>query len=405
MKPSTLHRLLAVVTAWCITTWWEDSRLLLSNDGLYATAGFADGVHYPGRWSLFDPLSDPGVVRLVLFLGFAFCAFLFARPKKAIGIGSLVGLFVCVASLNARAPFAISSAEMYLAVLLFWVAIGSIIGWSGHMLRAFRIQIAMVYLSPLLIRFFHGGKTWINGSALRLVVDNPDGRRGPFGSLARHLPDGVLSLATWGTLVAEALAVMLLVALVVKTRVSESLRRRITGLVVLLHVSIALVCGLWFFSAVAMIGFVAAVRLQKAEKTTPCTGFVPWSIAACVVTWTFLSVSGSPAASAGAQRNIAAYAVRGAGITQVWGVFSPNPPRVERWIEIIDGAGNVLVDSRTEGERVRKLAQNVRSQPDGLLARAWLLAMCSDDPASLRVTVRTPDARRVEPANQCVVNP
>ncbi|MFM7411154.1 MAG: hypothetical protein ACKO3L_10220 [Actinomycetota bacterium] len=146
--------------------------------------------------------------------------------------------------MNTRAPFAISSAEMYLAVLLFWVAIGSIIGWSVHMLRAFRIQIAVVYLSPLLIRFFRGGETWIDGSALRLVVDNPEGRRGPFGSLVRHLPDAVLSIATWGTLVVESL-----------------------------HACIALICGLWFFSAVAVIGLIAAVRLLEGDRSVPHTWF------------------------------------------------------------------------------------------------------------------------------------
>lgn len=392
MKPSTLHRLLAVATAWCLTAWWADSRLLLSDEGLYATAGFADGVDYPGRWSVFDPVSDPGVVRLVLVLGFTFCGLLFVRPKKATGIGCLVALFVSVASLNARAPFAISSAEMYLAVLLFWVAMGSIIGWSRHMLRAFRIQISVVYLSPLLIRFFHGGETWIDGSALRLVVDNPEGRRGPFGSLARHLPDAVLSVATWGTLVVEALAVLLLLAVAVD-RVPEALQRRIIGLVVLLHTCIALICGLWFFSAVAIVGLLAAVRLQWSDESTPRAWFVPWTIAACVVVWSFLSVSDAPAVAAAQQRNVASYVVRGAGITQVWGVFSPNPPRLERWLEIIDVEGNLLVDSRRESPRMRKLAQNVRSQPDGLLGRAWLSTLCSAGAVRLDIVTRRPDTR------------
>jgi hypothetical protein len=385
LKPSTLHRLLAVVTAWCITSWWDPSRLLLSDEGLYATAGFADGVHYPGRWSVFDSLSAPSAVRLTLAVGLALCIVLFVRPTKVAGIGCLAALFVCAASLNARAPFAISSAEMYLAVLLFWATIASVIGWSNHMIRAFRIQVALVYLSPLLIRFCHGGETWIDGSALRLVVDNRDGRRGPIGSIVRHLPDAVLSIATWGTLVVEALAVLLLLALaVVADRVPESLRRRVTGLVVLLHALIALVCGLWFFSAVAVIGLNAAVRLQESQKSVRHTLFVPWSIVACVVVWSFLSVSEAPAVAAGAQRNIAAYVVRGAGITQVWGVFSPNPPRVERWVEIADDKGNVVVDSRTDGERIRKLAQNVRSQPDGPLAETWLSVLCGerDSPGS-----------------------
>lgn len=352
--------------------------MLLSDDGLHASAGFTDSVHYPGRWSMFDPMSAPTVVRVVLATSFALCLVLFLRPTKWISIGSLAALFVSVASLNARAPYAISSAEMYLAAVLFWATLGSVIGWSGNMLRAFRVQIVVVYLSPLLIRFFHGGETWIDGSALRRVVDNPDLRRGPLGSMVEHLPDTALSLATWGTLAVEVGVVVLLVGLVaVPGRITETLRQRIVGFAVGLHVCIALVCGLWFFSAVAILGLLAAVRPQQAESMSLRLWFVPWSVAACVVVWTCLSVSGSPAVAAGKQRNIAAYVVRGAGITQVWGVFSPNPPRAQRWIEMLDANEAVIIDSRTANERIRKLAQNVWSRPDGALGFAWLGFECA----------------------------
>ena len=380
--------------------------MLLSDAGLHATTGFTDGVHYPGRWSLFDALSTPTGVRLVLAVAFVLCVVLFVRPTKWISIGGLAALFVCMASLNARAPFAISSAEMYLAVVLFWATLGSIIGWPGYMLRAFRVQISVVYLSPLLIRFVHGGDTWIAGSALRRVVDNPDLRRGPLGSIVELLPDAALSLATWGTLAVEAGVVVLLVGLVaVPGRIPPVVRQRVVGLAVALHVCIALVCGLWFFSAIAILGLLAAVRPQQAEAMSPRLWVVPWSVAACVVAWTFLSVSASPAVAAGQQRNVAAYVVRGAGITQVWGVFSPNPPRNERWVEIVDDEGNVLVDSRADGERVRKLAQNVRTRPDGLLARAWLAALCTTGTIRLDVVTRDPDARSTAVSLGCPVDP
>jgi len=138
---------------------------------------------------------------------------------------------------------------------------------------------------------------------------------------------------------------------------------------------------------------------------SPRLWVVPWSVAACVVVWTFLSVSESPAVAAGQQRNVAAYMVRGAGITQVWGVFSPNPPRNERWVEIIDDAGNVLVDSRGDGERIRKLAQNVRARPDGLLARAWLAALCTTGTIRLDVVTRDPDVRSTAVSLGCPADP
>ena len=327
---------------------------------------------------MFDALSSPFGVRLLIVLAIAGCAMLFAGPTKVIGMTSLVAVFVCAASLNARAPFAISSAEMFLVVLLFWAVLGSILGWSTHTIRAFRIQVALVYLTPLLIRFLHGGDTWINGSALRMVVDNADARRGPLGSLVRHLPDAVLSAATWGTLFVECAVVVLLIAVaLLPDRIPRSFRRCVTALAVTLHVCIALVCGLWFFSAVALVGLLAAASLESNDAAVSTRGLLALPMIACVVVWNILSISSSPAVAAGEQRNIAAFVVRGTGITQVWGVFSPNPPRRQRWVEILDDNETVLIDSRTANNRIRKLAQNVRSQPDGLLGSAWLRYECA----------------------------
>lgn len=97
--------------------------------------------------------------------------------------------------------------------------------------------------------------------------------------------------------------------------------------------------------------------------------------------------------------------VRGAGITQVWGVFSPNPPRLERWVEIIDGSGNLLIDSRGESPRMRKLVQNVRSQPDGLLGRAWLSTLCSAGAVRLDIVTRRPDTRDDALSFDCTFQP
>lgn len=335
---------------------------------------------------MFDALSSSLGVRLLIALSIAGCAMLFARPTKVIGMTSLVVVFVCAASLNARAPFAISSAEMYLVVLLFWAMLGSILGWSTHTIRALRIQVALVYLTPLLIRFLHGGDTWINGSALRRVVDSADGGWAPLRSPVRGLPDAVLSLATWGTLLTEGAVVVLLVgATLSRDRIPYSFRRCVTALAITLHVCIALVCGLWFFSGVAIVGLLAALCLESDDTVDPKRGAVSWAMIACVVVWSFLSISSAPAVAAGEQRNLAAFVVRGAGITQVWGVFSPDPPRVQRWAEILDEDATVMIDSRRANNRIRKLAQNVRSRPDGLLARAWLGALCRSGSVSLGI--------------------
>ena len=395
-----------MVAAWSFATWWGDSRLLLSDDGLYATEGFAEGVHYPGRWSVFDALASPTGVRLLIVVAVLSCAALFVRPTKVIGVASLVAVFVCAASLNARAPFAISSAEMYLVVLLFWAVLGSILGWSTHSIRALRIQVVLVYLMPLLIRFLHGGDTWIDGSALRNVVDNADARRGPLGPLVRHLPDAVLSAATWGTLLIECTVVVLLLGMTVfSDRIPRSFRRGVISLAITLHVCIAVVCGLWFFSTVAIVGLLAATGLEFDDAADPRRGAVSWAMIACVVVWSFLSISSSPAVAAGEQKNLAALAVRGSGITQVWAVFSPNPPRMQRWVEIIDDNATVIIDSRRASNRLRKLAQNVRSHPDGLLARSWLGALCRSGSVSLGLVSADPRVRTEALRADCARQP
>jgi len=366
----------------------------LSDQGLYAAEGLIEGVGYPGRWSVFDALSWPNGVRLLIVAAFGACAALLVRPARALGAGALVGLFVCAASLNARAPFAISSAEMYLVVLLFWAVLGSVLGWSVHMVRALRIQVALVYLMPLSIRFLHGGDTWINGSALRLVVDNPDVGRGPLGPLVGRLPDALLSVATWGTLLVEGAAALMLIGTVLfSNRIPASLRRVVLALAVALHMCIAAVCGLWFFSVVAILGLCGAMRLEPDESAVSRRGAPAWAVIACVVVWSCLNISSAPAVAAGEQRNLAAFVVRGVGITQVWGVFSPNPPRTQRWIEILDETGSLILDSRTANDRIRKLAQNVRSRPDGVLSSAWLRYECARrDATMLAIRVRSSTA-------------
>jgi hypothetical protein len=45
--------------------------------------------------------------------------------------------------------------------------------------------------------------SWVDGTALARVLDNPLARPGPVREVLRALPDGVLRLATWGTLALE----------------------------------------------------------------------------------------------------------------------------------------------------------------------------------------------------------
>lgn len=361
---------------------------MLSDDGLYSFGGFRDGVEFPGRWSLVDVAGAPTMVRVFILVSLVACLVVFLRPDGHLAVAGMVWMFAAVVSFNSRAPYALSAAEMYLAVLLFWALIAIFDRGSVLAQRLLRLQVAVVYAMPIVIRLSQGGDTWVDGSAVRLVVENATGHGGPLTSFVSHLPDVVLRAATWTTLVVESMIVVILVTLVVRpARVAPSVRCAARRIGVALHVAIALVCGLWFFSAVALVGLVACLGRDSESTGRKTVGFLATVMACCVLTWNGLSVSSSPAVSAGAQRTVAAYAVRGAGITQVWGVFSPNPPKTSRWIELVDDEGRVIVDSRRSGDRIRKLGQNVGSRPTGTLAQAWLSAECRPRGVTLVVVV------------------
>jgi hypothetical protein len=361
---------------------------LLSDVGVHASDRVAAGIEFPGRWSVFDTFGSAVGVTTVLIVALLASAVVVVRPAWRGATVSTAILFVCLASLNSRAPFAVSSAEMYLVVLSFWVLVASGTKVSTSFLRMLRCQVGLVYAIPLAIRFFRGGDSWLNGSAIRRVVDNQGIGRGPLADVVSHLPDFVLVVATWGVLALEVAIVVVVFAMVaVPTKVPVAIRNLTLRVGLVLHFFIALVCGLWFFSAVAGLGLAAALCLRS-EATTSRVRMAPaFVVTLCVVCWNILSISASPATAAGQQRNVASFVVRGLGITQVWGVFSPNPPRVDRWVEIVDERGRIVVGSRRATDRIRKLAQNVIAQPIGPLAEAWLAAECRTGAVGLVVGV------------------
>jgi hypothetical protein len=386
-------RWIGVVSIWALFGWWIQSRLLLSNEGLHGNADLSALVGYRLRWSIFDALSSPIQVRLGLVLGLcAALAVVFGRRRCNRSIG-LVVLFVTFASLNARAPYALSSAEMYLTVLVFWFLVVNLFPSERGVISAARLQVAMVYTVPLIIRFTRGGDTWINGSAVRRVVENPSAAHGPLAGLVEQLPGGVLRVSTWGVLVVEVcLAVLLAITAILPSQVSSVVRRR--GLVagIVLHALIGLVCGLWFFSAVAVLGLSVLLLPDGTERRLG--SWISVLVIVCILSWNVRTIATNAAVAASRFDDPTARVVRGLGLTQVWSVYSPNPPRDERWVEIREGS-EVVVDSRHEGDRIRKLAQNVATSRSSTLAGAWLKSTCSPEPRDL-VVVRSSNGNRAE---------
>ena len=342
---------------------------------MHSNRKVADVVHYPWRWSIFDVVDSPAVTRIVLVA--AIIAGLTTAISRRITarIGAMIITFLVLASLTARAPFAVSSAEMYLTALVFWVIVVDLSRNHHWAVAAMRLQVTLVYAVPLVIRLTQGGDSWLDGSAIRRVVDNRVSASGIAVSLVRSLPDFVLSAGTWAVLIVEALlAVVLAVVALAPGRVASKRRRKVFTVGVVLHFAIALVCGLWFFSAVAIAGLGVLLVSDGERRRSAVALFAPIVMFAVLV-WNIQTISSTPALTAGQRHNPASFAVRGAGLTQMWSVFSPNPPRATTWVEIRRDE-EVIVDSREANDRIRKLAQNVAAASSTTLADAWLASMC-----------------------------
>jgi hypothetical protein len=365
-----------LLSVWSIIGWWSDSRLLLSDDGLHVNRKVAELVDHPWRWSIFDVIDSPIGVRTVLVVGVIAGLVIAISRRNVLRCGASIIVFLVLASLTARAPFAVSSAEMYLAALVFWLILINLSRNHRWGVASVRLQVGLVYAIPLVIRLTQGGDSWIDGSAIRRVVDNRVSASGVAVSLVRPMPDVVLSVGTWAVLIVEALlAVVLAVVAAVPGRVSFGLRHKAFVVGVTLHLAIALVCGLWFFSAVAIVGLATLLIPDGREQRRLAVGALAPVVMLVVLVWNIQSISSTPALTAGQRHNPVSFTVRGLGLTQIWSVFSPNPPRATTWVELRRDE-QLLVDSREANDRIRKLAQNVAASSSTTLADAWLSAMC-----------------------------
>jgi hypothetical protein len=370
-----LARAIGCVAVWSIIGWWSDSRLLLSDDGMHSNRRVADVVDYPWRWSIFDVFDSPIGVRTVLVAGIIAGLMTAISRRIVVRIGASIIVFLVLASLTARAPFAVSSAEMYLPALVFWLILIDLSRNHRWAVAATRLQVALVYAVPLVIRLTQGGDSWLDGSAIRRVVDNRVSAMGIAVSLVRSMPDVVLSVGTWAVLIVEALlAVVLVVVALAPGRASFEFRRTVFVIGVVLHLLIALVCGLWLFSAVAIAGLGVLLVSDGERRRSAVALFAPIVMFAVLV-WNIQTISSTPALTAGQRHNPVSFVVRGVGLTQMWSVFSPNPPRATTWVEIRRD-DEVIADSREANDRIRKLAQNVAAGSSTTLANAWLASMC-----------------------------
>lgn len=393
-----MTRLVGALSVWSIIGWWSDSRLLLSDRGLYADGNVAELVDYPWRWSIFDVLDSVAAVRIVMIVGMIAGLVMVATGRARVRVGAAIVVFLTLASLTARAPFAVSSAEMYLTTLVFWAALIELSRGNRSAIAAMRLQVGMVYAIPVIIRMTQGGDSWIDGNAIRRVVDNEVAGAGIAAGVARSMPDFVLSLGTWAVLIVEILLSLLLALVAVAPqRVPAQWRRLGIRVGVALHVCIALVCGLWFFSAVAIAGLATVVTSDGVQRRSG-VGAIAVALVSVVVVWNIQTISSAPAVTAGRRDNPVSHVTRGLGLTQVWSVFSPNPPRAATWVEIRRD-GRLVIDTRDANDRIRKLAQNVAASSSSTLADAWLSSRCEEGNYVLivvRSTGRESSPRRAE---------
>ena len=368
---------LAVLVSLSAWGWWQDGELLLSGSGIHGYSSISSQMHYTMRWTVLDGFNNWWIVQLLLAALVGAIWFAAVTPERKWRRLSLLTCFILVVSFNARTPLVVSSPEIIVAVLVFWVMLLELSDWESRVLRAAQVQMALVFISPLILRFAYGTGVWPSGDAVSVIVHNDAVSRGWLAGAARGLPEPALRVITFVVIAIElAAGLSLLAAAVLSGVLKQRWRFRVWVSVCVLQVGIALTCGLWTISFAVALAASLVLASGRAVPRLDVFGLVARMALVCVVVLNALSLSSQPAQSAAAQRNAAAHTTRALGIWQVWSTFSPDPTAAQRWVELRDGNGAIMVDSRDAGSKIRKLAQSVMLESRGALADAWGRVAC-----------------------------
>ena len=246
-----------VVLAWTLTV-AHDAGAFFGDDGIVPGALGTRGA----SWTLLDVWSGDAAVTLLLIV--LACAGVCLIVGQSTRLSALV-VFLAIASLERRDPFAFNSGDGLLRIIAFYLMLApsgaslSIDRWrraraalwdfparAPWALRLMQVQLSVVYLSGLWAKL--SGPTWNDGTAVSYAVRLED--------LARFdMPHAIatselaVSLLTYGTLAIEA-AIGILVW-------NRRLRPWVLGLGAAFHIGIDLTIRVGFFSYAILVLYLA----------------------------------------------------------------------------------------------------------------------------------------------------
>lgn len=186
---------------------------LFSNRGMIARAADSPVAHVlPNVLTVAD---DPWTVRGLLLAGVALAAALATGVRGLPGRVVALALWYLWACLHARNPLIGNPGLPYVGwMLLAHALILPARDADGNRWRFPRDVFAAAWILMALGYTYSGvtklaSPSWLDGNAIRYILENPLARPGTVRDALLSLPDALLHLATWGTLGLELLALPL----------------------------------------------------------------------------------------------------------------------------------------------------------------------------------------------------
>lgn len=266
----------------------------------------------------------------------------------------LVGGWVIVNAVQARNPLVLYGADTHFVVILLWSCLlpldrcWSWTSWRSGRAQSHRIQsvASAAYVLQIGVLYWFSfisksGETWWSGDALGIVLQLDAYVSDAGRALAAH--SGWLAPLNWMTLIAEALAPILLLGPFRWMRLSA------VGLIACLQLGFAIFMDLGLFPSVSLIALIPLVWLRRdptrvhvepqSDKPPPS---VPWTecfAGALLIGMLLWNISVSQVAFQRTRLKArlpdsVVWMAEVFRLDQSWSMFSPDPPIEDGWLVV-----------------------------------------------------------------------
>ena len=333
----------------------QDLESLYSGNGVLPLEALAQLPHLPWEWWLsINVLSDSVAWQTFCFCAGMLCAFLLMIGWKTRWIAPC--MLILLHSIQARNPWVNYAADKLLFLLLLWACFVPLdrywsVSRSGVSSRIPPLQLSSfgawgLMLLPCVMYLFSvlrkSGDTWLDGSALRYVLEI-DQFASPLGIWLKSVPDFVLRFLTWCALGIEVISPLLLL--------SKNVRFRWLGicLLILFQFSLWLTMDLGIFPWVSTLAILPHIpsgfwrsNKQKVDgpslvslTSAPKGGqrWVGWLLVFMLL-WNFLMTWNYPDSVKAQLPRWLSNGISLLRMDQYWGMFSPNPMTLDGWYVI-----------------------------------------------------------------------